>query len=156
MLLLEKEITNVTNVSLDINVNELQVQLDLIVDKIANYSADRNKTIISKHIEEVSDANNKLNITQMWKLRKKLCSKSQEKPSAKFNDKGVLVREKNQLKELYKNTYMKRLSHREMKPGNETIFYLKNYLFDLRMKVTSKIKSPDSTAEKLQARCHWS
>ena len=53
-------------------------------------------------------------INKMWKLRKKLCPKSIEMPSAKFNDKGILVNDKGELKELYKNTYIQRLRHSEI------------------------------------------
>ena len=54
---------------------------------------------------------------------------------------------KSELKQLYKNTYINR--HRAMLPQYETIFNLKNYLFDLRMAVTSRIKSPDWTMAEL-------
>ena len=112
-------------------------------DKIANYSAHRNSQKIVKHVETISDASNGLNQTKMWKLRKQLCPKNLEKLSGKLNEKGILVNEKNQLRNLYKETYIKRLSHRQILPDYETIFMLKNYLFELRIKVCSKIVSPD-------------
>ena len=39
----------------------------------------------------------------MWQLKKKLCSKKAEPPTAKKNDKGELVTESSELKKLYKN-----------------------------------------------------
>ena len=66
-----------------------------------------------------------------------------EKPSAKLDEKGKLVTDKEKLKELYKRTYIERLSHRKMHPSYETIFELKRYLYEVRSKVTSLTKSPD-------------
>ena len=97
----------------------------------------------------MSNTSNKFDNGKMWKLRKKLCPKNVEKPSAKFNEKGKLVTDKNELKDLYKNTYIKRLSHREILPQYSTIFNLKNYLFNLRIIVSSKIKSSDWTMSQL-------
>ena len=94
-------------------------------------------------MENLSDDSRNFSINQMWKLRKKLCPKNIEMPSAKFNEKGRLVNEKGELKKLYQTTYMQRLRHREILPEYQTIFHLKTFLFNLRMKVASKIKSPD-------------
>ena len=128
---------------------ELQDKLLSVESRIANYSSARNVKILSSHIEDLSEKNGKFNITKMWKLRKKLCPKSLEKPSAKINEKGKLVTQKKEPKELYKNTYISRLRNREILPQYETIFKLKNYLFNLRLKVTSKIRSPDWTMSQL-------
>ena len=66
-----------------------------------------------------------------------------------MNVEGKLITEKSQLKELYKQTYINRVSHRKILPDYELIFGLKNYLLELRMKVTSKFKSPDWTNPQL-------
>ena len=131
------------------NIEELEMKLKVLDEEITNYSVNKKSKKISKHIEEISDPSNKFDNNKMWKLRKKLCPKVLEIPSAKLNEKGILITEKSQLKNLYKKTYIDRLSHREMLPGYENLFSLKNYLFELRMIVTSKVKSLDWTAEQL-------
>ena len=111
-----------------LNMKELQDKLLSVESRIANYSSARNVKILSSHIEDISEKNGKFNIKKMWKQRKKLCHKSLEKPSAKINEKGKLVTQKKEPKELYKNTYISRLRNREILPQYETIFKLKNYL----------------------------
>ena len=127
---------------------ELQDELSSVESSIANYSSAKNMKILSSHLEDLSKKG-KFDVTKMWKLRKKLCPKSLGKPSAKINEKGKLVTQKKALKDLYKQTYIDRLRNREILPQYETIFKLKNYLFDLRLKVTSKIQSPDWTMPQL-------
>ena len=70
----------------------------------------------------------KFDISKMWKLRRKLCPKSLEMPSAKLNEKGKVITEKSKLLELNEQRYIQRLSHRPILPKYETIFELKNYL----------------------------
>ena len=105
---LNKEIKSLKNMKICLNMKELQDKLLSVESRIANYSSARNVKILSSHIEDLSEKNGKFNITKMWKLRKKLCPKSLEKPSAKINEKGKLVTQKKELKELYKNTYISR------------------------------------------------
>ena len=85
----------------------------------------------------------------MWRLKRKLCPKSTDKPSVKLNPEGKLITNAEQLKQLYKDTYIERLHHREMLPEYRKLFYLKNYLFNIRVEVTSRIKSPDWTEQQL-------
>ena len=146
---IQKEIKIVRNTRITLNVEELVEKLSLLEDDISSYAANKNTKRITKHIEEISNSGGRLDITKMWKMRKKLCPKSIEVPSAKFNEKGILVTKKCELKTLYKNTYIDRLSHCDILPEYETIFVLKNYLFDLRMKVSGKVKSPDWTINQL-------
>ena len=107
---LAKEIKSVRSLNFSTNLKELETSLRSVEDKIANYSAQRNSQRIVKHVETISDASNSLNLNKMWKLRKQLCPKNLEKPSGKLNEKGILVNEKNQLRNLNKETYIKRLS----------------------------------------------
>ena len=85
----------------------------------------------------------------MWKLKRKVCSKQSEKPSAKLNKKGEFVTDKVKLKELYLGTYKERLSHRPVHEGYESMFNLKMNLFKLREIVTSRTKSRDWTEKEL-------
>ena len=146
---MKREIRNIMKLKIDLNVDELQDKLKAIEENISNHSVKCHTNKISKYVEEIRNESKKLDNSKMWKMQTKLCPKSLELPSAKLNEKGILVSEKSELKQLYKNTYINRLSHRAMLPQYETIFNLKNYLFDLRMAVTSRIKSPDWTMAEL-------
>ena len=139
--MLKKEIKHCQKMSLALNINELVQKAGNIDQKIANHSSDRNLKLISNHVEEMQ-IQGKFDVTKMWKLKRKLCPKSLEMPSAKLDEKGKLITDKSKLLDLYKRTYIQRLSPRPILPKYQTIFELKNYLFDLRMKVTSRNKSP--------------
>ena len=90
-----------------------------------------------------------MNNLKMWKLKRKICPKNTDKPSAKINKKGEFVTNKVKLKELYVETYKERLSHRDVHPGYEVMADIKMYLFRLRYEVTRRIKSPDWTKEEM-------
>ena len=67
---------------------------------------------LKKHL--VDDIDN-LSCIKMWQLKKKIGIQKISVPVAKKNEKGELVKN-SKLKELYVNTYRKRLEHRKMKP----------------------------------------
>ena len=62
---------------------------------------------------------------------------------AKLNEKGMLITSPNLLKELYLRTYKHRLRQREMKEEYMDIFFLKNELWESRMKELIRIKSEE-------------
>ena len=106
-IFLLKEIKNLKKKRIPMNIEDLEMKLKDLDEEITNYSVNRKSKKISKHIEEISDPSNKFDNNKMWKLRKKLCPKVLEIPSAKLNEKGILITEKSQLKNLYKKTYIK-------------------------------------------------
>ena len=85
----------------------------------------------------------------MWKLKRKVCPKHTDKPSAKINKKGEFVTDKEKLKELYVETYKERLRHRDVHAGYETMYSLKMYLFGIRYEVSREVKSSDWTDDEL-------
>ena len=74
-------------------------------------------------------------------MKKKLCSKKSEPPTAKKNEQGELVTDTSKLKELYLCTYKKRLEHRKMKPELQNLYQLKMNLFNIRYDVCKNIKT---------------
>ena len=61
----------------------------------------------------------------MWELKKKLCKKKSEAPTAKRDLNGKIVTKVSDLKELYEHTYKNRLKHRPMKPHLKIMYKLK-------------------------------
>ena len=52
----------------------------------------------------------------MWKIKQKDCPKTDPNYAiAKKNDKGQLITGKEELKNLYKNVYISKLKHREIR-----------------------------------------
>ena len=81
----------------------------------------------------------------MWELKKKLGKNKTDVPIAKKNKDGKLVTNHAQLKELYKNTYEKRMEHRIIKQELKQMYKLKMNLFSLRFEVSKQKKCKDWT-----------
>ena len=82
-------------------------------------------------------------MASLWKLKNKLCPKAKETTSAKMDSSGHLVTSAEKLKNLYLETYEKRLENRKIKPGLETLQEVKEELFELRKnEVKTKLKTP--------------
>ena len=86
----------------------------------------------------------------MWELKKKLGAKKKDPPVAKMNENGKLVTNAVQLKELYRNTYQKRMEHRKMKPELMNMYTMKMYLYELRLLVSKETKCANWTESDLK------
>ena len=128
---------------------KVQSELKEVNEAIAKIEEEENFIFVKKHVEHLVDNTENLNPIRMWQLRKKLCPKNQEVPTAKKNSNGKLVTDHFKLKELYENTYKSRLEHRNMKPGLENLYNMKMFLFDMRFKVCRNRKSDNWTMDDL-------
>ena len=86
----------------------------------------------------------------LWKLKKRLCLTTTDPPMAKRDEKGNLISSPLALKQLYLDTYSKRLAHREMKPEYMDIYFLKSELWKSRLANLKNIKSPKWSMEHLE------
>ena len=130
-------------------IKELETKLLETEKKIADIIAESNYKIVKENLEYMVDDTEKLNHINMWQLKKKICTKTPEVPTAKKNVNGEIVTEATKLKELYKTTYKTRLQHREMKPELMNMFDKKMELFNIRLKVCKNIKSFNWSEEEL-------
>ena len=86
----------------------------------------------------------------MWKIKQKVCPKQEVSyPVAKLNQKGDMVSNRSELKDLSVNTYKERLKHRDIEPGYSKLRELKEGLFDLRIKLSKVNKSENWTQKDL-------
>ena len=127
----------------------LNLKLENIEERIANFQAEKNFNIIKDQVEHLIDDADNLNCLKMWKLRKKLGGKKCAVPVAKIDSNGKLVTNSEQLKELYKSTYKNRMQHRIMKPELKQMFDRKMNLFELRIKVSKYQKCDEWTENEL-------
>ena len=130
-----------------------QVKIDVIDNKIADICALKNREKIKEHYQTVTDCSGNFNIPKMWGLKKKLNLSSKDVPSAKKDKTGNLITTQNGLLALYKNTYMERLSHKEIRPEYETLKILKENLFQLRYQLSSQSISEDWSVEEIEKIC---
>ena len=89
----------------------------------------------------------------MWGLKKKLNLTSKDIPSAKKDLAGNLITSQKGILALYKKTYMDRLSHKDMRPEHEDLKTLKNNLFELRLQISSQMKTEDWEVSKIEKLC---
>ena len=68
-----------------------------------------------------TDESGAFNIPKMWGLKKKLNLESNSVPSAKKDKAGNLITSKSGILDLYRNTFIERLSHKEMLPQYESL-----------------------------------
>ena len=84
----------------------------------------------------------------MWKVKKKLCPRPKEPPTAKKDQFGNLITATAALKDLYLQTYRNRLEHRPIKEKYQDLRILKNELWELRLEsLKMKIAVPWSIEE---------
>ena len=114
----------------------LKSKLKKIESDIAEVNAEENFNYIKDNVKHLVDNTENLNSIKMWQLKKK-------------NAIGELVTEPSKLKELYANTYKKRLEHRIMKPELQNMYQLKMSLFSLRIEVSGNLKSAEWSEENL-------
>ena len=83
-------------------------------------------------------------------LKKIVPKNTIDPPSAKRDSKGNLVTSKEELEQLYLDTYVKRLSPNPVKEDLKDIFELKDMLFDLRIEESKLNVTPDWTMDELE------
>ena len=106
--------------------------IESVEEKLAELCGESNMNIINNVLQEETEV---LNSNKIWKLKKKLCPKMSEPPSAKVNKQGKLVTNEADIKELYTQTFVDRFKPREIKSGKEELIHLKEKLFEQRRKI---------------------
>ena len=92
-------------------------------------------------INSLELANGQFNRLGFWKLRNKLCPRRQDPPMAKRDAKGNIITSPEALKQLYIESYVARLKHRDIKAEFVDIFHLKTELWETRMQTLSNMKN---------------
>ena len=86
----------------------------------------------------------------MWKIKQKVCPKNVNSvPVAKKDEHGNLVSNKKQLQDLYVKVYKDRLTHRTIRPEYSQMKENKEYLFQLRLKLSKTEKTSNWTQSDL-------
>ena len=86
-----------------------QVELDIY----ENISA-RNAKVVTEQVAGFDTLDGKFSQIGMWKVKKKLCPRPKDPPTAKRDDFGNLITAPSALKNLYLPTYKNRLQYRKI------------------------------------------
>ena len=87
---------------------------------------------------------------ELWKLKKQLCPRSRDPPTAMLDDDDDLVTNEDKIKEMAMKAYKNRLRNRPIKEGLEHILLAKEKLADMLMEKARLNKTPPWNIQDLQ------
>ena len=88
--------------------------------------------------------------TELWKLKKQLCPRSRDPPTAMLDNDDNLVTNEDQIKDMAIKAYENRLRNRPIKEGLEHILVAKEKLADMLMEKARLNKTPPWNIQDLQ------
>ena len=119
---------------------KLRKDLSKVTDSISEISAEKNRERVRELVDEDDNVEGGIQ-GKIWALKRKLISKNCiEQPTAKKNEQGNLVTDKEALEALYVQTYKSRLSPNPTPPELEEHRELKSYLFELEVSLANLTK----------------
>ena len=121
-----------------------------IEEAITNELASTNAETVKEYIGSMETLEGNFSQLGLWKLKQKLCPLKSDPPMAKYDNVGNLVTTPEALKNLYLETYEKRLKHREMEEKYMDIYFLKSELWQNRLENLRKIKSKPWNMKQLE------
>ena len=120
-----------------------EVKLKHLETSISKIIADEEKSK-AYQFKQFCSQNGSVNISEMWKLKKKLWPKLIESiQTGKLNHKGKLVTGPEDIKKLLKKEYSERLRDRPYHPNLKEIGMLKKEAFEAKLEEAKNNKSPD-------------
>ena len=125
-------------------------KLEKIEEEIYEKLAESNAKIVSEQLGCLDTLDGNFNQIGMWKVKKKLCPRPRDPPTAKKDEFGNLVTAPTALKNLYLQTYKNRLEHRKINERYQNIRDLKTELWDLRFESLKKKEAVLWTLEDLE------
>ena len=116
--------------------DELNKDLEDITEKISQHCSDKNREIVEDIIGDSDFGIEGFSQIKPWSLKKRLYSKNAiEPPAAKKDINGKLITEKNELENLYLETYNTRLNPHVISYGTKN---LKRICISNKQKVSQK------------------
>ena len=116
-------------------------ELKNVEEELANKCAKDNIAKITEEISGIECDNGGTNSGKLWQLRKKLCPKSRDPPTAMLDDLGNLVTSPTTIEKLALETYRKRLENRPIKDGLESFQKDKESLCNMRLEIAKNNKT---------------
>ena len=115
-------------------------------NEIAEKIYERNRNLIFEQINEMTDSSGNMSRIKMWKIKQKVNPKHMPSvPVAKIDERGNLVCNQQDLKDLYVSVYKDRLRHRSISQEYLQMKENKEYLFSLRVKLAKNRQTDDWT-----------
>ena len=125
-------------------------KLDLLDLEIYEILAEKNAKIVQEQVGCLDSLDGSFNQIGMWKIKKKLCPRPKDPPTAKKDVFGNLITAPSALKNLYLQTYKNRLENRPIVEKYKGIRDLKNELWELRFEYLKEKPTASWTLEDLE------
>ena len=132
------------NALIDNTVNSLEEkeEIDMINIEIAAKEAEQNRDKIVKNFGKLSKDPENINMSEMWKILKKVFPKSNNSlPAAKKNHRGKIITGAKELKILLAKEYKERLRTRPMRPDMISLKTRRKQTFQLKIKIAGRNQS---------------
>ena len=100
-----------------------------IEDKITQFCSTKNVKIINEQLGQINTLNGSISQIGIWKVKSKLLPRPVDPPMAKRDFAGNLITGVAPLKQLYLDTYVHRLRHREIREELKDLYCLKTELW---------------------------
>ena len=126
-------------------------KIEELEDALAKETSEINANIVKDHTSKIATPEGKFSQLGWWKLKQKLYPTQADPPMAKRDTNGNLVTAPGSLKNLYLETYRKRLSHRTMKKEYLDVYHLKTELWRERYRNVMMLKSSPWKMEDLNS-----
>ena len=126
-------------------------KLEKIEEEIYEKLTKSNAKIVSEQLGCLDTLDGNFNQIGMWKVKKIVCPRAKDPPTAKKDHLGNLITAPSALKNLYLTTYKNRLEHRKMDESYQEIRELKSLLWDLRFESLKGKPYKPWTIEDLEA-----
>ena len=121
---------------------ENERKVEEIEEAISNLEAEESREFIMKTFQKFSEDPESLNLTEMWKVLKKVGPKSKNTlPIAKLNHRGKLVSNPKEIKKLLAKEYKQRLRSRPTRPDLGDIKNRRKEIFRMQLKLAEETTS---------------
>ena len=135
--ILKTKIAGIENIENIIEKAKLYEDLDSVNTSIEQFCSEKNKALVDEYIGRHNDVIEGFSQAKTWKLKKKLSPKNTiEPPAAKKDEHGNLVTDREALGDLYLQTYKQRLQPNPISEKYGELKTLKEYLFEIEMKLS--------------------
>ena len=128
---------------------ESKDNLETVIKDLA-IEAEENFNKVKEELEKVKTNKGGMNSKQIWSLKKKLCPKSKDPPTAMLDSKGNLLTAENAIQSRAKEVFIERLQSNKIEEHLEDLEEDTNKLCQLRLKLSKLNKTQPWDIEDLQ------
>ena len=129
--------------------NKNKEEINVVLNEIAD-EEEKRFNIVKDEVGKLKPNDNGMNAKSLWKLKKKLCPKVKDPPTAMLDDKGNLLTSETAIQNRALDVFSKRLKNNDIEDDLKDLEKDTNKLCKLRLKLSKNNKSEPWTLEDLK------